>query len=98
MSSTNTGLGSGGMSHSEDDRLSRGGWISLLGMLLLLAWGPMVLAIVAGFAFPLWFRALGWSLVPASIGLLYWGARISDREDGVGQEGTDRGDREDDPI
>jgi membrane protein implicated in regulation of membrane protease activity len=86
------------MSHSEGDRLSRGDWVILFGVLLLLASGPMVLAITAGFALPLWFQVLGWATIPASIGLLYLGIRIADREDADGEDRTDRGDGEDDPT
>lgn len=57
----------------------------MIGWLLILAWGPMVAVIAAGFPVPLWFTVLGWSLVPTSIGLVYWSIRTADREDVHGE-------------
>lgn len=70
----------------------------MIGWLLILAWGPMVAVIAAGFPVPLWFTVLGWSLVPASIGLVYWSIRIADREDVHGDAGRAGGDDGADPC
>ena len=57
----------------------------MIGWLLILAWGPVVAVMAAGFPVPLWFTVLGWSLVPTSIGLMYWSIRMADREDVHGE-------------